>query len=77
VHISPVIGHPTLDLDLQRRIRETRRDRMAKALRAGRGHRTMLDRVLRREPGEPPLPVELDGEAFVDRGDDVWKSLRF
>ena len=50
---------------------------MASALRAGKGHRTVLDRVLRREPGEPPLPVDLNGEAFVDRGDDVWKSLRF
>jgi hypothetical protein len=50
---------------------------MAKALRTGNGRRTVLDRVLRREPGERPLPVELDPEAFVDRGDDVWKSLRF
>ena len=50
---------------------------MAKALRAGKGHRSVLDRVLRREPGERRLPVDLDGEAFVDRGDDVWKSLRF
>ncbi|MGZ5129128.1 MAG: hypothetical protein ACXWZU_05545 [Actinomycetota bacterium] len=50
---------------------------MAKALRAGKGRRTVLDRVLRREPGERPLSVDLDGEAFVDRGDDVWKSLRF
>jgi hypothetical protein len=42
-----------------------------------RGRRTLLDRVLRREPGERPLPVELDPDAVVDRGDDVWKSLRF
>ena len=39
--------------------------------------RRMLDRVLRREPGERPLPLELDPDATVDRGDDVWKSLRF
>jgi hypothetical protein len=37
----------------------------------------MLDRVLGREPGERPLPVELDPDSFVDRGDDVWKALRF
>lgn len=37
----------------------------------------MLDRVLRREPGERPLPVEFDPDSLVDRGDDVWKSLRF
>jgi hypothetical protein len=50
---------------------------MAAAIRAGKGRRTVLDRVLRREPGERPLPVELEPDAFVDRGDDVWKSLRF
>lgn len=37
----------------------------------------MLDRVLKREPGARPLPSELDPDAFVDRGDDVWKALRF
>jgi hypothetical protein len=42
-----------------------------------RGHRTLLDRVLRREPGDRPLPVEIDPDSIVDRGDDVWKSLRF
>jgi hypothetical protein len=39
--------------------------------------RTLLDRVLRREPGERPLPLEIEPESAVDRGDDVWKSLRF
>ncbi|MGH2630364.1 MAG: hypothetical protein ACRDHI_07370 [Actinomycetota bacterium] len=42
-----------------------------------RGRRSVLDRVLRREPGERRLPIELDPDALVDRGDDVWKSLRF
>ncbi len=42
-----------------------------------RGKRTMLDRVLRREPGERPLPVVLDPDSLVDRGEDVWKALRF
>lgn len=37
----------------------------------------MLDRVLGREPGERPLPIDLDPGSLVDRGDDVWKSLRF
>ena len=36
----------------------------------------MLDRILGREPGERP-PIELDPDSLVDRGDDVWKSLRF
>ena len=42
-----------------------------------RGKRTMLDRVLGREPGEHRSPIDLDPDAFVDRGDDVWKALRF
>ncbi|CAN5786260.1 hypothetical protein BH18ACT17_BH18ACT17_09830 [soil metagenome] len=50
---------------------------MAKAVARARGKRTMLDRVLRREPGERPLPIEVDPDSLVDRGDDVWKSLRF
>ena len=50
---------------------------MATAMARARGRRTLLDRVLRREPGERPLSIELDPDAVVDRGDDVWKSLRF
>jgi hypothetical protein len=70
---DPVIGHPTCDLDLQRRIRQTRRDMVAKAV--GRRKRSLLDRLLRRTPMEPP--VHMDADALRDRGDDVWKSLRF
>lgn len=50
---------------------------MTSALARAKGRRTLLDRVLRREPGERPLPLELDPVATVDRGDDVWKALRF
>jgi hypothetical protein len=50
---------------------------MGSAVARARGRRTLLDRVLRREPGERPLQVEVDPDSVVDRGDDVWKSLRF
>ena len=50
---------------------------MAKALRKGQSRRRLVDRVLGREPGDQPLPVDLDPDAFTDHGDDVWKSLRF
>jgi hypothetical protein len=30
-----------------------------------------------REPTERPPAIDLDPEAFLDRGDDVSKSLRF
>ncbi|HEY6567393.1 MAG TPA: hypothetical protein VI341_07730 [Actinomycetota bacterium] len=62
---------------MQRRIREVRRDRMAKAMRAGRPRRTLRDLLLGREAGTRPPAIDLDAEAFIDRGTDVWKSLRF
>lgn len=75
VHLSPVIGHPTCDLALQRRIREAQRERTIRAV--VRGRRTWLDRLLRRRArlGEPD--VFLDAESLVDHGEDVWKALRF
>ncbi|HWC71466.1 MAG TPA: hypothetical protein VG993_09920 [Actinomycetota bacterium] len=50
---------------------------MASSVAKAGGRRTLLDRVLRREPGERPLPIDVDPDSIVDRGDDVWKSLRF
>ena len=72
---DPVIGHPTCDLDLQRRIRETRREIVARSV--GRAHRkrSLLDRLLRRPHPEPP--VNMDAEALKDHGEDVWKGFRF
>jgi hypothetical protein len=72
---DPVIGHPTCDLDLQRRIRQTRRDMVASSVGRSSGKRSLLDRLLRRYPA--PAPVHMDAEALRDHGDDVWKSLRF
>ena len=72
---DPVIGHPTCDLDLQRRIRQTRRDLVAGAVGRGKAKRSLLDRLFRRHP--VPSPVHLDADALRDHGDDVWKSLRF
>jgi hypothetical protein len=72
---DPVIGHPTCDLDLQRRIRQTRRDMVARAAGRGKAKRSLMDRLLRRTPVDPP--VHMDADALRDRGDDVWKSLRF
>ena len=73
---DPLIGHPTCDMDLQRRIRETRRDAVSHAVGRRKGRRrSLLDRVLGREPGD--RPVTMDADALRDHGDDVWKSLRF
>jgi hypothetical protein len=75
MHLSPVIGHPTCDLERQRRVLEARRD--AAALQVGRlaGRRTLVDRVLRR-PARPSTH-ELDASALSPRAEDVWHSLRF
>jgi len=72
---DPVIGHPTCDLDLQRRIRQTRRDVVARSVGRPHPRRSLLDLLLRRHPSAPP--VHMDADALRDRGDDVWKSLRF
>lgn len=71
---DPLIGHPTCDLDLQRRIRQTRRDVVARSVGRTR-RRSLLDRVLGRERDRSA--VDLDADALREHGDDVWKSLRF
>jgi hypothetical protein len=77
VHLSIVIGHPTCDLALQRRIREAQRDRTVRAVVQGRGRRTWLDHLLRRRARGPHTDRVLDPDSLVDRGEDVWKALRF
>jgi len=70
-----VIGHPTCDMELQRRIRESRRGAVASAVARRRSRRrTLLDRLLRRDLGPS---VHLDADALRDHGEDVWHSLRF
>jgi hypothetical protein len=75
VQMDPQIGHPTCDLDRQRRIREARSDVIGRALTGRHGRRSLLDRLLRRPARHGP--AELDPGSLVDRGDDVWHSLRF
>ncbi len=71
---SPVVTHPVCDVDLQRRIREARRDTIARTV--GRhGRTTLLDRVLGREPGHPPVTV--DAAALKPTGEDVGHAFRF
>lgn len=72
---DPVIGHPTCDLDLQRRIRQTRKDIVARSVGRAHGKRSLLDRLLRRSRPQPP--VNMDADALKDHGEDVWKGFRF
>jgi hypothetical protein len=73
---SPVTTHPTCDLATQRRIAEARRDGVARSIRRNGGRRSLLDRVLGREPGDRPRE-EILTEDLRPPGEDVWKSLRF
>ena len=64
---SPVITHPVCDLDLHQRIREARRDRVARSVRGrGRMRRSRRDR-----------PVDVDARAFAVVGEDVAHAFRF
>jgi hypothetical protein len=64
---SPVITHPVCDLDLHERIREARRDSVARAIRGhGRRRRFRRRRV-----------ADVDGEVFRPAGEDVGAAFRF
>jgi hypothetical protein len=64
---SPVVTHPVCDLDLHERIREARKDSVARSVR-GDGRRHLFRR--RRE-------VVVDGEVFRPVGEDVGQAFRF
>lgn len=61
--LSPVVSHVPCDLDLQRRIREARRESTLRA-------------VLRRRRGRGG-PAEPSAVDLRPAGEDVWHSLRF
>lgn len=64
---SPVVTHPVCDLDLHQRIREARKDSIARSVR-GTGRRHLFRRHRQ---------VEVDGEVFRPAGEDVGHSFRF
>lgn len=65
---SPVVTHPVCDLDLHQRIRDARRDAVARSVRG--------KQRLRRPFGRGRL-VDVDGEVFRPAGEDVEHSFRF
>lgn len=62
---SPVVTHPVCNLDLHQRIREARRDAVARSVRGRMRHR-------RRH-----RPADVDGEVFRPSGEDVGQAFRF
>ena len=71
---SPVVTHPVCDLDLHQRIREARRDAVARSV-GRKGKRRLISRVLGREPGD--RPVNVDSDVFKPAGEDVGQAFRF
>jgi hypothetical protein len=71
---SPVVTHPVCDLDLHQRIREARRDAVARSM-GGKGRPRLLARLLGREPGD--RPVNVDSGVFKPTGEDVGQAFRF
>jgi hypothetical protein len=65
---SPVVTHPVCDLDLHQRIREARRDAVARSVRGKRRHRRPFTRG---------RLVDVDGEVFRPAGEDVGQAFRF
>ena len=61
---SPVVTHPVCDLDLHRRIRDARRDSVARSLR-------------RRRRSGRRRPADVDGGVFAPTGEDVAHAFRF
>lgn len=65
---SPVVTHPVCDLDLHERIRDARRDAVARSIRRkGRHHGRLRGR----------RSVDVDGEVFRPAGEDVGQAFRF
>jgi hypothetical protein len=62
---SPVVTHPVCDLDLHQRIRDARRDAVARSVRGTRRHRRR------------GRQVDVDGAVFRPVGEDVAHSFRF
>ena len=62
---SPVVTHPVCNLDLHQRIKDARRDAIARSVRGKprrRGHARLVD---------------VDGEVFRPSGEDVGQAFRF
>jgi hypothetical protein len=69
---SPVVTHPVCDLDLHQRIREARRDSVARSL--GRRRPGLFGRVFRHHHGRL---VDADAGVFRPSGEDVDHAFRF
>ena len=60
---------------MQQRLREAKAQSLARSVGRANGKRSLLSRLFRRVPRRDG--VSADDHDFRDRGEDVWKALRF
>jgi hypothetical protein len=70
----PQITHMPCDLNQQRERHEARRDRFARSVALRNGHRSLLERLLRRHPRPSDISAE---DARLTEAEDVHHALRF
>jgi len=60
---------------MQQRLREAKKEALVRSVGRANGKRSLWDRLLRRTPRRDAVAAgDMD---FRDRGEDVWKALRF
>ena len=60
---------------MQQRLREAKKGALVRSVGRANGKRSLWDRLLRRAPRRDGVAAgDMD---FRDRGEDVWKALRF
>ena len=59
---------------MQQRLRQARKEALARSVGRANGKGGFFDRLFRRKPRRDSVPADID---FRDRGEDVWKALRF
>ncbi len=72
--IQPAVTHLPCDLNQQRGRAEARRDSVARAVAWRNGHRSLLDRLLRRRA---PLGDVTAEDLRRPTGEDVFHAFRF
>jgi|GraSoiStandDraft_30_1057271.scaffolds.fasta_scaffold1378620_2 hypothetical protein len=60
---------------MQQRLRQAKKEALARSVGRAKGKRSLWDRLLRRAPRRDSVAAaDMD---FRDRGEDVWKALRY
>ena len=72
--VGPLVSHLPCDLNQQQKRRDAKKHAVALAVARRNGHRSLLDRVLRRRPKSAELTAE---DLRMCDGEDVFHAFRF